>query len=248
MKEGGEGRWGSAGLGVQKRGGGRDEGESSNRRDGVGDGSKRLSLLTSFSWEAESEGKGRSGVFIQWMQGCSLLMRGWKCAHTLLSDTHTHAHTFLSSFPHSYQIHLDLVPSMQAEHTFTGLGTASFILLPPLILFFLHLISNCSWESILPKVLLMYTEGVDRVEFRLTIVGFSAKPHSFRLSDNEKCLYCRVQLTQNERHSHLWEIQSCSRFSCSSLDCGREPEQLEETWENSTLQGLGVKKVNKLLN
>lgn len=49
MKEGGEGRWGSAGLGVQKRGGGRDEGESSNRRDGVGDGSKRSSLLTSFS-------------------------------------------------------------------------------------------------------------------------------------------------------------------------------------------------------
>lgn len=61
-------------------------------------------------------------------------------------------------------------------------------------------------------------------------------------------IYCRVQLTQNERHSHLWEIQSSSRLSFSSLDCGREPEQLEETWENSTLRGLGVKKVNKLLN
>lgn len=34
-------------------------------RDGVGDGSKVLSLLTSFSLKgAESEGKGRNGVFI----------------------------------------------------------------------------------------------------------------------------------------------------------------------------------------
>lgn len=54
---GGEGKWASAALGAQKHGG--DEGERGGRRDGVGDGSKRSSLLTSFSWEAESEGKGR---------------------------------------------------------------------------------------------------------------------------------------------------------------------------------------------
>lgn len=43
--------------------------------------------------------------------------------------SHTHnMHTFLSS----YQIHIDLVPSMQAQHTFLGPGTARFILLPPL--------------------------------------------------------------------------------------------------------------------
>lgn len=58
--------------------------------------------------------------------------------------------------------------------------------------------------------------------------------------DGVKYPYCHVYLTQNERHSHSWEIQSNSWLSCPSLDCGREAEQLEE--------GLGVRKVDKLLS
>ena len=79
------GRWRSAGPAEVEM-----KGKAVGRRDGVGDGSKRLSLLTSFSWEAESEGKGRSGAFILWMQGWSWLMRAAN------ADTHTHTALSLS--------------------------------------------------------------------------------------------------------------------------------------------------------
>lgn len=45
---------------------------------------------------------------------------------------HTH---FLSSFPYTYQIHLDLMPSMQSKQAFTGPGIANFNLTASVHLF-----------------------------------------------------------------------------------------------------------------
>ena len=160
------GRWRSAGPAEVEM-----KGKAVGRRDGVGDGSKRLSLLTSFSWKAESEGKGRSGAFILWMQGWSWLMRAANtdththCSLSLsLSLTHTHTHTsshfsLAHSLAHTRFTLIWCQVCRQNTHSQDWAPPASSHCLPSLFFFFSPLVSNCSWEAILPKLPLIYKSG-----------------------------------------------------------------------------------------